>query len=73
MNERIRQLALQADGVFIHNVMTGAKQYTFLEKDLEKFAELIVKECLDQITSGPDPAYYATEAVVRIRKHFGIP
>ena len=39
----------------------------------EKFAELIVRECLDQITSGPDPAYYSTEAVVRIRKHFGIP
>jgi hypothetical protein len=45
MNERIRKLAEQADGVFIHKLMTGAKQYTFLEKDLEKFAELIVAEC----------------------------
>jgi hypothetical protein len=45
MNERIRQLADEADGVFIHKLITGAKQYTFLEKDLEKFAELIVGEC----------------------------
>ena len=48
MNERIKQLAEQADGVFIHKLMTGAKQYTFLEQDLEKFAELIVRECLAQ-------------------------
>ena len=49
MNERIRELAKQADGVFIHKLITGAKQYTFLEKDLEKFAELIVAECLRQV------------------------
>lgn len=51
MNERIKQLAEQADGVFIHKLITGAKQYTFLEKDLEKFAELIVQECLNEIQS----------------------
>ena len=33
--------------MFIHKLITGAKQYTFLEKDLEKFAELIVQECID--------------------------
>jgi hypothetical protein len=49
MNEQIRLLAEQADGVFIHKLMTGAKQYTFLEKDLEKFAELIVAECLKKV------------------------
>jgi len=52
MNERIRELAVQADGVFIHKLMTGAKQYTFLEKDLAKFAELIVKECEKVISDG---------------------
>jgi hypothetical protein len=51
MNERIRQLAREADGVFIHKLITGAKQYTFLEQDLEKFAELIVRECIDKITT----------------------
>jgi hypothetical protein len=47
MNEKIKQLADEADGVFIHKLITGAKQYTFLEKDLEKFAELIVRDCRD--------------------------
>jgi len=26
--------------------MTGVRQYTFLEDDLEKFAELIIRECI---------------------------
>ena len=46
MNARIRELSEQADGVFIHKLMTGAKQYTFLEKDLEKFAQLIAQESI---------------------------
>jgi len=81
MNERIRELAKQADGVFIHKLITGAKQYTFLEKDLEKFAELIVKECINGIAN--DTANYegvgmmsyyqgVQDAVKSIRKHFGV-
>ena len=73
MNERIRQLALQADGVFIHKLITGAKQYTFLEKDLEKFADMIVAECIEQVITGPNgPAHYAVEAALRLKKHFGV-
>jgi len=64
MNERIRQLAVEADGVFIHKLITGAKQYTFLEKDLEKFAELIVRECALQCRHNDD--------MDRIEKHFGV-
>jgi hypothetical protein len=69
MNERIRELAEQADGVFIHKLITGAKQYTFLEKDLEKFAELIVKEC-----AGIADEYdgVGSTIVSRIQKHFGV-
>jgi len=84
MNERIRELAEQADGVFIHKLMTGAKQYTFLEKDLEKFAELIVKECVQVCEPTLDEPYEdMTEfgkglvegqdiAIERIKKHFGV-
>ena len=57
MNERIRELAEKADGVFIHKLMTGAKQYTFLEKDLEKFAELIVRECVDLLETNSNNQY----------------
>ena len=62
MNERIRQLAEQADGVFIHKLITGAKQYTFLEKDLEKFAELIVREMCGMMEQAEDDGYHCFEA-----------
>lgn len=83
MNERIRELAEQADGVFIHKLLTGAKQYTFLERDLEKFAELIVRECVDQIVAkgtdcvdfapsqtGVRPEYW--DMAQQIKQHFGV-
>jgi len=80
MNERIKQLAEQADGVFIHKLLTGAKQYTFLEKDLEKFAELIVFECSKIIVNGGyrNPAlgekYPLTppEIATMIKEHSGV-
>jgi len=64
MNERIRLLADEADGVFIHKLITGAKQYTFLEKDLEKFAELIVRECAEICLEANDHK--------NILRHFGV-
>ena len=77
MNEKIKELAEQADGVFIHKLMTGAKQYTFLEKDLEKFAELIVQECVD-IASQEDfdvmmkEGYPCSQTAKKIQEHFGV-
>ena len=69
MNERIKELAKQADGVFIHKLITGAKQYTFLEKDLEKFAELIVRECAEvaRLNTRIDSKLY-----LMIKQHFGV-
>ena len=71
MNLRIKLLADQA----LKEFMDKHEYATVIVPDSlsQKFAELIIKDCLDQITSGQDPAYYATEAVVRMRKHFGIP
>jgi len=43
MNDRIRQLAEQAGST--HKQSLGV--YQFYEHELEKFAELIVKECID--------------------------
>ena len=42
MNDRIRQLAEQA-GITDNNLSDGNMSHT----DLEKFAELIVRECID--------------------------
>ena len=77
MNERIRELAKQADGVFIHKLLTGAKQYTFLEKDLAKFAELIVAECarVANLTEDYDTGDYKSGrhwASFDIKNHFGV-
>ena len=73
MNERIKELADQADGVFIHKLMTGAKQYTFLEKDLEKFAELIVRECADFANDHNSEVEGVTLGVGRaLKQHFGV-
>ena len=74
MNERIRELAERADGVFIHKLLTGAKQYTFLEKDLEKFAELIVQECVELVEGYTKQRTHTTfyKAEEQIKQHFGV-
>jgi len=72
MNERIKQLAEQA-GLKHHNWITnesnvkdGDFKYPRLE-DYEKFAELIVKECMTNLyLNGYD------DAMIQIQKHFGV-
>jgi hypothetical protein len=54
MNERIRQLAEQAglsEGVFTrhHGIPCDLKGYSMLPDEMEKFAELIVRECMRQV------------------------
>jgi hypothetical protein len=44
MNEKIKQLAEQADWRFSDKI-TGDELQPILDKRLEKFARLIVKEC----------------------------
>ena len=57
MNERIRELAEQAGGEFYEGFAGSTNFVKFAEDDFEKFAELIVKECmyvgrLSQINNG---------------------
>ena len=72
MNERIKELAKQADGVFIHKLITGAKQYTFLEKDLEKFAQLIVRECVEVIGEENYTMLTGKAYCTELKRHFGV-
>jgi hypothetical protein len=69
MNERILQLAEQSG--FYYTTKTG-----FIAPagcDPAKFAELIVRECIEQIITGPNgPAHYAMEAALRVKEHFGV-
>ena len=67
MNERIRRLAEQADiSVKEHYDETGS---TYAE--LEKFAELIVAECVELF---PERNYYYSGLAVQryIKTHFGV-
>jgi hypothetical protein len=62
MNERIRQLAEQATSIV---EMVGPEGYTssYANFDKEKFAELIVKECCDQVRMVD---------AMEIKRHFGV-
>ena len=71
MNEKIRELAEQAT----RNVESG-NSYHSMVFDKEKFAELIVQECIDIIApytvrmSKPGEEYL--HPILEIRKHFGV-
>ena len=67
MNERLLDLAVEA------NDQTGNEfdlNYKKLDAFLEKFAELIVRECMRVVEDYyMDPCSYADEA---IKEHFGV-
>lgn len=71
MNERIRELAEQANEAFYQQMGEGAERGTFYyDKFAEKFAELIVRECCDmfvELRTRP-----ADLAVKDVKKHFGV-
>jgi hypothetical protein len=76
MNERIRQLAEQAG-------ITTNLDTNYFERDIgkwleyysEKFAELIVEECVAQcwtVSESESKGSVVSECAKRIRKHFGV-
>jgi hypothetical protein len=74
MNERIRQLAEQA--FFDESTSRpSTKMYTFSEHKMEKFAELIVKECMDiayDHTPNSEECEYKRLIHNKIKEHFGV-
>ena len=73
MNERIKELALQAMTYVTHN--PKANKLNSGDMFDEKFAELIVKECLDQCYNrGMNDELYAGQlrAAEYIEQHFGV-
>ena len=83
MNERIRELAEQAKGFVDLNQHVGGTKgcmvYTY--DGLEKFAELIVKECVSTVEN-LSPGYqdyrnqiedaFRRDCVEQIKTHFGV-
>ena len=72
MNERIRKLAEEANVRPLYSP-AYAPRYIFEEEDLEKFAELIVKECAEfarqHNLEKADRSHMIHKA---IKQHFGV-
>ena len=64
MNERIGKLAVKAGAHWDHGDWNMPSAVYFSERDLEKFAELIVKECALQCNHNDD--------MDRILEYFGV-
>ena len=72
MNERIKELAEQAGST--HKQSLGV--YQFYSHELEKFAELIVKECTSLFDGTKEMKTVGmlthNQVVEQIKKHFGV-
>ena len=71
MNERIEALkALATKEVWSENQYNGAPEFNGYELDVDMFAELIVKECVQVVNAADDSCedYYGPI----IKDHFGI-
>ena len=72
MNERIRELAEQAGLEFDDDLALEPEPiYYTTQKDLEKFAELIVRECVEVAKWTPSQ-FPNDEYVKNIKEHFGV-
>jgi hypothetical protein len=77
MNERIKELADQA-GIQIKPLIIDGEEYDYEEvmmdgyDDLKKFAELIVKECVDTVSDCSVEYCTRPQIVSEIKEHFGV-
>ena len=71
MNERIKELAEQAGGHYSREELEFAVVFGELE-DFEKFAELIVRECIAICESGTPTQTTSGGAAELIKQHFGV-
>ena len=77
MNERIDELIEECTSVNDDLVYDGRDSYMKTTEyfDKEKFAELIVRECVGMLDDEDDYGPYSTgvrSAAYRIKKHFGV-
>jgi len=74
MNERFKQMAEEA---FFDESTNGPgqKMYMFGELKMQKFAELIVKECADkahELIKSDGNEFPAKSVSYRLKQHFGV-
>jgi len=78
MNERIKELVKQAGGHFSTHTLTSypaqhRESIELWDKNIEKFAELIVRECAD-LFDKDEMELTLTERTIHntIKEHFGV-
>jgi hypothetical protein len=69
MNERIRELAIEAK--LIVSEYNGFDKTTITKAE-QKFAELIVAECIGIVSDAVDHREPASTYVDKIKEHFGV-
>jgi hypothetical protein len=80
MNERIKELLNQAGGEFYEGFAGSTNFVKFAEDDFEKFAELIVRECVSIVAKRKDQAIddgcnvdeAMSVAEMDLLEHFGV-
>ena len=74
MNERIRELITQAGGHWNYGDFNMGSSVEFQEDDLEKFAELIVRECAGIAYEYDEPKMSGSGMIIagRIESLFGL-
>ena len=78
MNERIKELAEQAEQYALDRANEGSDEdydYAFDDDFREKFAELIVRECIAQCEKNKDHEWLGSGSKLsafNIREHFGV-
>ena len=72
MNKRIRQLAEQAGHRYCPSSNSGPLRVEYLTPEIEKFAELIVKDCCQFNYDFLESYREASEVNSKIRTHFGV-
>lgn len=81
MNERIKELVRECGGYAKDDDGGETKIAVLIGKDVEMFAELIVRECLgccEQVISDPVPESVDTwlnggeQCIQEIKEHFGV-
>jgi len=77
MNKRIKKLAEQAGAVFEKtNGLNDCPQDSLVDTEIEKFAELIVRECANwlkqPVNQTPSCGEVMNIAADRLKEHFGV-
>lgn len=73
MNERIRELAEQADPENWHSRWYSGINPRVMDPEIKKFAELLVKECVWQVVKDDQvPQNIQTLIGARIKERFGL-